>query len=250
MEKSISHTNQSIHRKITEPAPYSTYDSHINIQTNIKQSKQDMTEPICILADKVYSYCQQRDCFPRFRMETSNKGEELQFIGINFQEGYISEGTLKVTPIGPKRPNFSRVKFILKIPFTIKLRNASSGDIVSMNGLLPDMIKDVVLFMPEARNEFNYRIVVETRSEVLAPPEIIDNHIEIPIGVLSVIRVVGRVHLLIPVYSLQLEPPEAENFEESEKSISQEFDNRPFPDDFFPPQFEDLDIGIQMLKKE
>ncbi|TCO79059.1 hypothetical protein [Marinisporobacter balticus] len=250
MTKNVFNTNKSIHQKIAEPAPYATYDSHMRKRTE-KQLEiiTDTIEPVCVLADKVYSYCQQRDCFPKFRVKIGNQEEQFQFVGITFQEGCIAEGTLNVTPVGSKRPNFSRVKFMLKIPFTISLRNNASHETISINGLLPDILKDVVLFMPEARNEFNFRIVVETRSEVLAPPEMIKEEIEIPIGILSVIRVVGRIQVLIPAYSLSLEPPEAENYEEVEKSMCQEFGNRVFPDDFFPPKFRDLDIGMQIPRK-
>ncbi|MBF8984823.1 hypothetical protein IZY60_14865 [Lutibacter sp. B2] len=217
-------------------------NKHINIKQS--QSLSDLVEPVCILCDKVYSFCQQRDCFPRFSLNIKDIGEQFKFIGINFQEGYISEGTLNVTPMGDRRPNFSRVKFTFKIPFTVTLKNIISSETISINGLLPEISKDIILFMPEARNEFDFRIVVETRSEVLVPPEIIDNKIEIPIGVFSIIRVVGRVQLSISAYDFNPEPPEGETFEETEKIIYQEFDNRSFPDDFFPPKFEDLDIGI------
>ncbi|QXM05966.1 hypothetical protein [Crassaminicella indica] len=246
MTKSISNYNQSIQRKLSEPVPYATYNRHMNKSINGKYSKAltQATEQAYILADKVYAYCQQKDCFPKFKKTLPNNKDIFQFIGIIFKEGYIAEGTLKVTAIGAKRPNYSRVKFVLKVPFTIKLRNTVSGEFVSISGLLPDIYKDVVLYMPEARNEFSFKIVVETRSEVLAPPEIIENKIEIPIGVLSVIRVVGKIQLSIPVYNSPLEPPEAENYEETEKFIRQEFDHRPFPDDFFPLQLEDSDFQI------
>ncbi|QZY57022.1 hypothetical protein [Crassaminicella profunda] len=251
MTKSISNYNKSVQRKISEPAPYTTYERNINKFVNTKSSKisREITEEACILVDQVYSYCQQKDCFPKFKKSLPNKGETFQFIGIVFKEGYIAEGTLNVTSIGPKRPNFSRVKFVLKVPFTIRLRNTVSGECVSVNGFTPDIVKDVVLYMPEARDEFNFRIVIETRSEVLTPPEMIENKIKLPIGVLSVIRVVGRIQLSIPVHPEPFEPPEAENYEESEKSVRKEFDNRPFPDDFFPPQFQDSDISIQIPRK-
>jgi hypothetical protein len=251
MTKSISKYNKSVQRKISEPVPYLTYDESMNkyINTKPSESSTKRTELTYILADKVYSHCQQKDCFPKFKRTLPNKDKIFQFMGIVFKEGYIAEGTLNVTSIGSKRPNFSRVKFVLKVPYIIRLRNTVSGEMISISGFVPDITKDVVLYMPKARNEFSFRIVVETRSEVLAPPEIIENTIEIPIGVISVIRVVGRIQLSIPVHKSPFEPPEAENYEESEKSLAQKFNNRPFPDDFFPPGFEDLDISRQIPKK-
>ncbi len=244
MKTNIS-DSKSRYQKISEPTPYPSEARNSLYTTDKKNSIQsisEMVEPICILADKVYSYCQQRDCFPSFRINIQHPAEQLQFITISFQEGYVSEGTLKIMPIGPKRPNFSRIKFTLKIPYTIQLRNKVSNEFVTLNGLLPELLKDVVLFMPESRNEFNFRIVVETRTETLAPSHIAENFIEIPIGIFSVIRVVGRTEILIPAYCFAYEPPEGENFQDCEETICQEFKKRPFPDDFFPSKFQDLDI--------
>lgn len=243
MMNTISNKNQHIHKKISEPTPYSTYNGTMNKQTQTQQKQ--ITEPVAILVDKIYAYCQQRDCFPSFKIDIPEIEKEYRFTDITFQEGYISEGTLTITPIGHRRPNFSRVKFLLKIPYTIKFKNIISGKNTSINGTLPDIVKDIVLFMPETKNEFDFRIVVETRSETLSPVEIVGEKVEMPVGVLSVIRVVGRIQLLIPGYRVPMEPPEAENFEETEKSIVQEFDNRPFPDDFFPPEFKDLEMSVK-----
>ncbi|WP_129597651.1 hypothetical protein [Anaerophilus nitritogenes] len=231
----------SPYQKTMEPSPYATAnDAKLKKQSN---TIKDL-EPVCILADKVYSYGQQRDCFPNFKVEIKHKGEQFQFMGIYFQEGYICEETLQVTPLGAKRPNFSRIQFHLKIPFTVQLRNILSGEIIQINGCLPELIKDVVMYMPQARNEFNFKIVVETRSEVLAPVELFKGYIIIPTGVLSVIRVVGRIELLVAAYSLNSEPPEVENFEECEKKMYEEFEKRVFPYDFFPTEFEDKDMGF------
>ncbi|WP_053957052.1 hypothetical protein [Inediibacterium massiliense] len=231
----------SPYQKMMEPSPYATAN---DAQLKKKSPNIKDLQPVCILADKVYSYCQQRDCFPKLKVEIGYKGEQFQFVGIYFQEGYICEGTLQVTPLGAKRPNFSRIQFHLKIPFTVQLRNILSGEIIDINGFLPDIIKDIVMYMPQARNEFNFKIVVETRSEVLAPVELFKDYITIPIGVLSVIRVVGKIELLVAAYSLNTEPPEAENYEECEKKMYREFEKRPFPYDFFPMEFEDKNIGV------
>ncbi len=243
--------NRLYHEKIVEPSPYSTYDNVISRDKDEKQTEKflENTEPICILADKVYSHCGRKDCFPRFKVEIANKGEPLEFLDIIFQEGYIEADTLSITPIGPRRPNFSRVKFTMKIPFTIKLRNKVSNDVMSINGCLPDILKDMVLFIPEARNEFDFRIVIETRSEPLAIPEIIDGQMELPIGVFSITRVVGRVQLFIPAYSFIPDPPEEEKFEQFHEEMCYEFKSRPFPEDFFPPQFEDRDGMLEKLEK-
>lgn len=243
MVKNGPNYNKSFQPKIPEPAPYSSHRDthHPYSSTKPMEAFQDMTEPICIIGDKVYSFCQQRDCFPMFKIDIMDKGIPIQFVDICFQAGHIADGTLCVTPIGIRRPNFSRIKFTLQIPFTMSFRNRVSGETLSTNGFLPNIHKDLVLYLPEARNEFDYRIVVETRSEILAPPEISDGKMEVPIGVFSIVRVVGRVQLMIPTYSFVPDPPEGEKFQELEEHMCHEFDSRPFPNDFFPPQFEDIE---------
>jgi hypothetical protein len=230
---------------LSEPAPYpcnirTAFSA--NDKTDPIHLESEQIKPICILADKVYSYCQQRDCFPSFKVTIEQPIEQIQLIAIYFQQGYIAEKEPQIIPIGPKRPHFSRIKFTLKVPYTIQFRNQISNEIINMSGLLPDILKDVVLFTPESRNEFNYKIVVETRTETLAAPQMRENFIEIPIGIFSIIRVVGRTEIFIPAYCSTPEPPEGESFKECEESICKDFKERPFPDDFFPPKFQDFDI--------
>ncbi|WP_427339126.1 hypothetical protein [Caloranaerobacter sp. DY30410] len=187
-----------------------------------------ITETVCIIADKVYAHCQQRECFPEVEVDL----EGGTFKSIRFKPGFIVDGTLIVTDL-PNRPNFKRVRFTLRIPYEI---TRTDGTVIE--GFLPDILKDIVMFIPPARDEFEFRIVVETRSQVLDTPTEIDGLLRFAVGTFLIIKVVGRVQLLIPAFGFCPEPPECEEFS-PEENICKQFDYEPFPD-FFPPQFEDL----------
>ncbi|WP_026894160.1 hypothetical protein [Clostridiisalibacter paucivorans] len=194
----------------------------------IDQGLEYITETVCIITDKVYAHCQQRECFANIDVDL-NEGE---FSSIKFRPGFIEENTLIVTDL-ENRPNFKRVQFTLKVPYEITKKDGST-----ITGFLPDIRKDIVLFIPSARDEFDFRIVVETSSSLLNTPTQSNGIVSLAVGVFVIVKVVGRVQLLIPAYGFCPEPPECEEFS-PDKDICEEFEYRPFPD-FFPPQFEDI----------
>ncbi|MCT4595033.1 MAG: hypothetical protein N4A57_12300 [Anaeromicrobium sp.] len=236
MEASFSNKGKILEDKILEPNPYTSNDKkkEYNVELIENENFLNEVESVGVLLDKVYSFCQLRDCFPKFKIDIHDFSRKTEFVNIIFQEGYIERGTLEINSVGKKRPNFSRIKFTLKIPFTLSLRNLTTKELISMNGILPELQKDIIMYIPEARNEFDFRVVAETRTEILSSPEIINNQIEIPIGIFSIIRVVGRVQLLVPAYKVTPEPPDAETYEDMEGAICEAFDSRNFPKDFFP----------------
>ncbi len=88
--------------------------------------------------------------------------------------------------------------------------------------------------MPDARDEFQFRIVAETSSEILGEPIETDNKLTFAVGVFIITKVVGTVQLLIPAYGYCPAPDPCTEF--SPEDLCDEFDDQPFPD-FFPPQF-------------
>ncbi|SNT02650.1 conserved repeat domain-containing protein [Anaerovirgula multivorans] len=142
----------------------------------------------CIIVDKVYSHCQQRNCFENITIDISSNS----FKRIVFKSGFIMENTLIISNI-KNRSNFKRVQFLLRIPFEITTGNQ---DIIEV--YLPDIFKDIILFMPEARDEFSFKIVAETSSKLLRDPTILNNQLSLTAGVFIIIKVVGRVPLFIP----------------------------------------------------
>ena len=177
----------------------------------------------CIIANKVYSQYQQKDCFECIKTDIGNS----KFRSIIFKPGFIIEGTLKITDIN-NRPNFKRVQFLLRIPFEITTMNK---DVIK--GYLPDIANDIIMFIPEAKNKFLFDIIVETSSKLLDTPIIFNNQLSFSVGVVFIIKAVGKVQLLIPNFGICQEPPCCREFIESSSCDIFQFKNFP---NFYPLQ--------------
>ncbi|KAJ52021.1 YVTN family beta-propeller protein [Clostridium tetanomorphum] len=202
----------------------------------------DITESVCILANKVFSHCQSRDCQNNVVIEPPVGTTFDSIQSVTFGNGTIVPGSLIVTPLD-ERPNFSRVQFTIDVPVTIKYNNGSTLE----TSLLP-ISKDIIMFMPKSRDEFNFDIVLETRTNLLNTPIISGEDIVFAAGVFIVIKVVGEVQLLIPAFGYCPEPPECEDYTgpvpEDVCEIFLDFTQTPFPEDFFPPQYEDINCQL------
>ncbi|MBM7613927.1 hypothetical protein [Alkaliphilus hydrothermalis] len=194
----------------------------------------------CVIVDKVYFSCQQRECFDEV-FAPLPCGGEYEFVDITFNPGEIIEDTLVITPI-PNRPNFSRVRFRVRITYTLQVRDkCDPKNILSIAGELPEIQKDIIMFIPEARDEFTFQIVIETASQLLTEPVQEDGFFVFAVGVFIIAKIVGRVQLLIPAFGFCPEPPDCEEF--FPEDICIDFDEVPFPE-FFPPQLEDIDSSF------
>lgn len=181
----------------------------------------------CIIVDKVFASCQQRECFTDVEVCIDDEN----FGHIRFRPGFIVPNTLVVTDLDGQ-PDFRRVRFTVRIPYNVLSPN---GNVISEE-YLPDIFKDIILYIPDARDEFDFRIVVETASTVLTPPIQTGDTITFPVGVFVVVKVVGTVQLLIPAFGYCPEPPECTEF--SPTDICEAFEYADFPENFFPPQLE------------
>ncbi len=181
----------------------------------------------CIIVDKVFASCQQRECFPEVEIDI----EEETFGRIQFRPGFIVPNTLIVTDTDME--NFRRVRFTIRIPYQVL---NPAGNVI-VEDFLPDIFKDIIIFIPDSRDEFDFRIIVETKSEVLAPEEINDTVI-FTVGTYIIIKVVGTVQLQIPVYGYCPTPPPCDEF--NPEDICEVFNDSEFPD-FFPIQMGDLE---------
>ncbi|MFZ5966007.1 MAG: hypothetical protein ACOYVK_02360 [Bacillota bacterium] len=234
---------QTENHNMLEPEPFSkSLDSmKRTFNGNKEKAEKDKGEPISILADRVFSYCQMRDSFLRHSVDLPDVKESYEYVESEFYQGAIKDGDITVTPLGIRRPNFSRVQFVLKIPFSLRLRNLSTKEVISVSGVLPDIEKDIVMFMPEARNEFKYKIDIETRTDLLDSPEITSGKVLLSAGIYEIIRVVGKVQLLVSSYDYIPEPPIVEPFGAYENDLKDEFETKPFPEDFFPAGFNEFE---------
>lgn len=192
----------------------------------------------CVIIDKVFASCQQRECFPEVEIEL---GENKTFGRIRFRPGFIVPNTLIVTDTSTN--NFRRVRFTVRIPYQVL---DASGSII-VEGFLPDVFKDIILFIPDARDEFDFRIVIETSSEVLAPPVQSGCDLIFTAGSFIIVKVVGTVQLLIPVFGYCPTPEPCDEF--SPTDICDIFDSAEFPD-FFPCQMNDQECLNKTLPKK
>jgi len=199
------------------------YDSDEKLVFDLNKIK----EVDCVIVDKVYAQYQCRECFTSIEAEIGTG----TFSSIRFGPGFIVPDSLRIDNI-PNKPNFKRARFIVRIPYQVIL---ADGNIIEDN--LPDIFKDIILFMPEARDEFQFNIVIETSSKVLGQPVVMDDRVVFAVGVFIIVKVVGRVQLLIPTFGFCPEPPPCQDFIQDD--ICKDFDKHPFPV-FFPLQHGDL----------
>ena len=184
------------------------------------------SENDCIIVDKVFCSCQQRKCFPNIEVELEDKFYKK----IKFKPGFIVPDTLIITDI-ENRPNFKRLRFTLRIPYEIITKCGTK-----IEKFLPDILKDIIVFMPDTRDEFEFNIVVETSSSILGKPIKTGNILSFAVGTFIIVKVVGKVQLLVQTLGYCPEPDPCEEF--SPENLCDEFANYPFPD-FFPPQLDE-----------
>lgn len=197
---------------------------------------QEPYEPIpeCIVADKVFFQCFQRECIPEYGVELPETGGPFTFVDVIFQPGFIVEGTLNITPVDDMDPTLNRITFTLRVPFQLQVRNAA-GELITIDSFV-DFLKDTLIRIPENPfDEFSFNILVETRGEVLRS-SISNNTAVLTIGVLLVIKVVGRVELVVLSMGY-CEPEPCEEF--MAEDVCEEFLNLPFTQ-IFPEQLETL----------
>lgn len=185
-----------------------------------------------VIVDKVFAACQHRECIPRVEIDLG----ERTYKNIKFKSGFIVPNTMIITDI-ENRPHFRRVKFTLSIPFQVIDEN---GKIVE--GYLPDIEKDIIMFIPDARDEFEFRIIADTYTDILGQPLQQDKILTFAVGIFVAIKVVGTVQLLIPSLGYSPEPSLCEEF--NTESVYDEFDSRPFPE-FFPLKFYHIEFDLE-----
>ena len=208
-------------------------------ENTVSSDPYEPTVPVCIVVEKVFDSCLQRECFPAFPVTLPHAGvPPFTFVSMTFLTGVIVPGSIIITPLPAPREDFARIQFTIRIPFTLTLRD-STGALFTITGNLPDIHKDIVLFFPPTRSEFDFNLRVETRSEVLTPPVFTATTIELAIGSFVISKVTGVVQLQIPEFGFCPEPPPCEEF--IPENPCDTFEVAPFPEDFFPPQLQRTD---------
>ncbi|GAB6087273.1 DUF4183 domain-containing protein [Alkaliphilus crotonatoxidans] len=159
-------------------------------------------KPACVSLKKVFSQCKQRNCFEDVSIDLGNH----EFERIQFQPGHIVKGSLTICSLA-HRPDFKRITFHLRIPFSVFTRD---GTIISGN--LPDLLKNVVVFIPQTRDELTLDIMVETNTVSLGKPSVQTGQLRLSAGISSVIKVIGLMDMLIPSFDLNYIPGPCEDY--------------------------------------
>jgi len=188
--------------------------------------------PECIIVDKVYDSCFQRECEPSKVVALPGAGP-YRYGNIVFGPGFIVDGTLEIIPI---RMNFARIKFLFRVPFTLTVKDTDNT--LSIDDYV-EFSKDIEVYLPQAPSEFTFDIVLETRSQLLKY-DIVGNQAKLSIGTFAVIRVVGRIQLMVQAYGYCPQPRECIAY--VEEDVSSAFEKAPFPE-FFPPRLDDHDTA-------
>ena len=189
------------------------------------------TVPVCVVIEKVFDSCLQRECFENLSIPLPTGGvRPFTFVSLTFLNGMIVPGSIIITPIPSTLT--ARVQFTIQIPFTLTLRDAT-GAVFTVTGTLPDIKKDIVLFFPPTPSEFDFNLRVETRTEVLGLATFTATTIVLSIGTFIISKITGCVQLLIPEFGFCPTPHECEEFEPG--NPCEDFEDADVPD-FFPPQ--------------
>lgn len=191
--------------------------------------------PECILTDKVFDSCFQRECEPSKLIDLPCKGAFTD-VNVVYGAGFIVDGTLNITPL---EPNYARVRFVFRVPFIVTAFDTEKREPVTINDYV-EFAKDIKVYLPQAPSEFSFRIVIETRSETLSM-QIAGNQAIFAIGVFIIVKVVGFVQLLVQSMGYCPTPRECCKF--LPEDICDDFETWPVPS-FFPLQKEDQIVPV------
>ncbi|HZK84584.1 MAG TPA: hypothetical protein VFC58_07915 [Desulfosporosinus sp.] len=185
------------------------------------------TVPVCIIVEKVFASCLQKECDPAV-VVTLPAGGPFTFVSASFCNGTIDN--LIITPIA--MTTTARFEFDVEICYSLTLMNPG-GMLVTIPNLTLTFHKDIVLYYPETASEFNFNLRVETRSVVLGDPTFTATKITLAIGSYVITKLTACVQLQIPEFGFCPIPHECEEF--IPFNPCDEFAEST-PPAFFPPQ--------------
>lgn len=205
--------------------------TQVQAQAQVQVLPQPGTVPVCVVVEKVFDSCLQRECFLDLSIPLPIGGiPPFTFVSMTFLNGVIVPGSIVITPI----PNTqtARIQFTVQIPYTLVLRD-STGALFTIPGTLPNINKDIILYFPTTPSEFDFNLRVETRTTVLGVPTFTATTIVLSVGTFIITKVTGIVQLQIPEFGFCPTPGPCEEFIPDNPCV--DFETAPVPD-FFPPQ--------------
>lgn len=199
-------------------------------------------KPVSVLVRRIFASYTQKICVPEVTSEIQNMGSEYSFEKIVFKNGFIAEGSLNKNVLKNKR-DYSRVQFNLRIPYIISLKNTNNS-MYTIEGYINEK-KDLVMYMPQILNEYDYEVLIKSKGELLSSPKVHKNNIKFSVGIFILIRVVGEQEVQLPIYNCDSKIIECEEYiapnQEELYEAFLNFNNTPFPLNLFSIPLEDID---------
>lgn len=140
--------------------------------------------------------CQQREVFPHFNVRLPAGIGPCFLENLTFSNGMMVSGSKIITPI-PSRPNYSKVQFVLQIPYRLTLEDFF-GRRYTLTGQLPRVHVNTVVYLPSTRTEFNLNVKIDTKSKLVGSPLFTARSIQMSIRSLIISRITGQVKLVPP----------------------------------------------------
>lgn len=199
---------------------------------------------IYIMTKRIYSTYEQAIPTMQSKIDIGNCLEPAMFESIKFKNGFILKDSASRVPLMDE--GSYRVIFTVKIPFNITYMD-SDGIKYSMEGFLEDINKDLLIELPDI-DDSDFDLIVKTKCELISPPMWIDNSFLLSVNINLSIKVAGEAELLIPAIEGGFKLFKCEDYTEiKEDNLGDglNFNNIPFPGDFFPEEFDNLLFKIE-----
>lgn len=167
--------------------------------TNIEE-KKDEIELSPIIVKKIFSSYKENISLPKVIVDIPKTYREpFTFQKIIIHNGFIVNRT-EIREKIKDRPNFSKVKFTLRIPYNIEFRDGkrkkkSIKRFVEKN-------KEVTLCIPDSTKTSELELVVKTRSKTRKAPVLIKDVFCFSLDVFMEIKVVGEIEALVHLNEL------------------------------------------------
>lgn len=146
----------------------------------------------CIRVPKILSHYGNKTCINNFSFFIDF--DEYDYL--SFKNGFIVKDSIVISDI-PFKDSFKRIKFVMRIPFEVVLKNKKY-----ITGFLPDIYQDLIMYIPNMRDELSFNINIDTISTLLQKPYIIDKHIVFTTGVFINIKAMSTVDLCVPSFEI------------------------------------------------
>jgi hypothetical protein len=197
---------------------------------------QDLNEAVCIITTKVFSSCKEKDCLVDVPTSTLLGTAPYVLNKISFGKGEIANKSITFINDGN---NLSRVEFDVSAPYIINY--TANGMPQTLTGILFLGHKDILMYIPQTANmnAEDYKLIVETYTNILDGPKVVNNTFVFTVGVYEVFKIIEDVQLFIPAFGYCPVPTDSTPFTPSQPiGICDIFMNdMTFPEDFFPFQY-------------